>query len=482
MAKKSSVIIKNLLWKFMERMSSQLVSFIISLVLARLLMPQDYGTVAIVNVLIAICNTIVTSGFGTSLIQKKDTDELDYSSVFYFNMILSIVLYFILFSLSKWIAGFYGIEDLYIYIRVLGIQIIIYSLNIVQNAYVSKHLMFKYYFFATLFGNILSGIAGILMAVLGYGIWALIVQSLMSSIINALVLWNTVKWRPVFKISFRRLKELFGFGSKMLMSAFLSSMYEQVTNLVIGRVYSSSDLAYYNRGQNYPSLLVTNINSSINTVLFPVISDVQDNKNESKMIMRKGIHYSSFILFPALIGLAVVAEPLVKILLTDKWLPSVIFIQLFCVYYLICLIQNIRMSTIQATGDGITYVCVELFKDIVGIVLLVIMFKHSVEMVAISVLSTTAIISFITCFIVKNKFNYTFSEQLKDILIPLSGAGIMGVVVYLISFLEINIYLIFTLQIIVGILVYVLYVCCLKDEAYIYLMERIKDARKKRKH
>ena len=180
MAKKSSVIIKNLLWKFMERMSSQLVSFIISLVLARLLMPQDYGTVAIVNVLIAICNTIVTSGFGTSLIQKKDTDELDYSSVFYFNMILSIVLYFILFSLSKWIAGFYGIEDLYIYIRVLGIQIIIYSLNIVQNAYVSKHLMFKYYFFATLFGNILSGMAGILMAVLGYGIWALIVQSLMS--------------------------------------------------------------------------------------------------------------------------------------------------------------------------------------------------------------------------------------------------------------------------------------------------------------
>ena len=322
--------VSSLFWRFLERCGAQGVSFVVSIVLARLLAPEVYGLIALVTVFTAILQVFVDSGMANALIQKKDADDLDFSSVFFFNMFMCIALYLLLFFCAPLISSFYGNPELTPVIRVLGITLLISGVKNVQQAYVSRTLQFKRFFFATLGGTIGAAVIGIAMAYMGFGVWALVAQSLFNAAVDTMILWVTVRWRPRLQFSFARLKELLRYGWKLLASALLHTVYTNLRSLIIGKLYTAEDLAYYDKGQSFPTLIVSNINASIDSVLLPTMSGVQDDRDAVKAITRRSIVTSSYLMWPMMVGLAVVAKPLVVLLLTEKWLAAVPFLQINC--------------------------------------------------------------------------------------------------------------------------------------------------------
>lgn len=282
-------VISNFIWRFAERCGAQLVTFIVSIVLARILAPEDYGTIALVTVFTTILQVFVDSGLGTALIQKKNADDLDFSSVFYFNFVVCLVLYAAMFMAAPVIAKFYGDVTLTPIIRVISLTIVISGVKGIQQAYVSKNMLFKRFFFSTIGGTIFSAFIGIGLAKAGYGVWALVAQQLSNATVDTVILWITVRWRPRKNFSWERLKGLLSFGWKLLVSSLLDTCYNNLRNLIIGKMYSPSDLAFYNQGDKFPKLIVTNINTSIDSVLLPTMSSAQDDRERVKNMTRRAI-------------------------------------------------------------------------------------------------------------------------------------------------------------------------------------------------
>ena len=274
MTTNKNVIAKNLFWRFAERCGAQGVTALVSIILARIISPDTYGTIALITVFITILQVFVDSGLGSSLIQKDKVDDLDFSTVFIFNIIICIVLYFTMYAFAPMIANFYNDNTLTLVIRVLSLTIIISGVKNIQQAYVSRHMLFKKFFFSTLIGTIGAAIIGIILAYKGFGIWALVGQHLFNTLIDTMVLWYTIEWRPKLIFSFTRLKGLFSYGWKLLISSLIDTIYNDLRQLMIGKLYSAKDLAYYNRGQQFPNLIIININKSIDSVLFPALSSV----------------------------------------------------------------------------------------------------------------------------------------------------------------------------------------------------------------
>ena len=288
---KNSVVI-NFIWRFAERCGAQLVTFIVSIVLARILSPEDYGQIALITVFTTIMQVFVDSGLGLALIQKKDADDLDFSSVFFFNFAVCLVLYAVMFVAAPFIASFYKDTTLTPIIRVISLTIVISGVKGIQQSYVSRNMLFKRFFFSTLGGTIFSAFLGIGLAYAGFGVWAIVAQQLSNTTIDTLILWLTVKWRPKKMFSWKRLKSLLSFGWKMLVSSLLDTVYNNIRSLIIGRMYSSSDLAYYNQGKQFPHTIVDNIDSSIDSVLLPSMSSAQDDSVRVKVMARRSIKIS----------------------------------------------------------------------------------------------------------------------------------------------------------------------------------------------
>ena len=360
--------ISNFIWRFAERCGAQLVTFIVSIVLARILVPEDYGTIALVTVFTAILQVFVDSGLGTALIQKKNADETDFSSVFYFNFTMCLVLYAGMFVAAPFIADFYEDSSLTAVIRVLSLTIVISGVKGIQQAYVSRNMLFKRFFFATIGGTIFSAFVGIGMAYAGFGVWALVTQQLSNMTIDTLILWITVKWRPQRKFSWARLKGLLGFGWKLLISSLLDTVYNNFRNLIIGKMYSSSDLAFYNQGDKFPKVIVTNINTSIDSVLLPTMSNAQDNPERIKQMTRRAIKTSTYIMAPLMMGLAFCAEPIVRLVFTDKWLPCVPFLRIFCITYMFWPVHTANLNAIKAMGRSDMFLKLEIVKKIFGMI------------------------------------------------------------------------------------------------------------------
>ena len=318
-------VIGNFIWRFAERCGAQLVTFIVSIVLARILDPKDYGTIALVTVFTTILQVFVDSGLGTALIQKKNADDLDFSSVFYFNFIVCIILYVGMFIAAPYIALFYKDTTLTPVIRVISLTIVISGVKGIQQAYVSKNMLFKRFFFSTIGGTIFSAVLGIAMAYMGYGVWALVAQQLSNTAIDTLILWLTVKWRPKKMFSYERLKGLFSFGWKLLISSLLDTAYNNLRNLIIGKLYSSSDLAFYNQGEKFPKVIVMNINASIDSVLLPTMSIEQDNPERIKQMTRRAIKTSTYVMAPLMMGLAFCAEPIVRLVFLEFFVLHICF-------------------------------------------------------------------------------------------------------------------------------------------------------------
>lgn len=470
-------VVSSLFWKFAERIGAQGVNLIVSIVLARILLPEDYGIVALVTIFITISNVFIESGLPTALIQKKDADDLDFSSVFYCNIVISIILYIIIFLLSPLVAKFYNNQQLVLVLRVLSISVIIAGLKSVQNAYVSKKMIFKKFFVCTSIGTIGSAFVGIWMAYGGYGVWSLITQQLFNTIVDTIMLWVTVKWRPILKFSFVRLKELYKFGWKILCSGLIEAIYNELYGLAIGKIYASEQLAYYNRGNQFPKLITDNVNGSISSVMLPALSNEQVNNDKLKSMLRSAIKTCSFILFPLLFGLAAVAEPVIKILLTEKWLPAVPLMQLLCFSYVLWPIHTINLQAISAMGRSDIFLKLEVIKKAIGIVALVISIPFGIEFMVIMKIVTSIISTFINSSPNKRLLGYSYKEQIKDILPALILSTIMAIIVVGINLISLRIVIKLILQVSVGIAVYVGMSYMFKIEEFKYILNMIKNRR-----
>lgn len=465
----------NFIWRFAERCGAQLVTFIVSIVLARILSPSDYGTIALVTVFTTILQVFIDSGLSTALIQKKDADDLDFSSVFYFNFIVCLILYIIMFVSAPCIADFYKDSNLITIIRVISLTLIISGVKGVQQSYVSRNMLFKRFFFSTLGGTIFSAVLGIIMAYAGFGVWAIVFQQLSNNAIDTLILWITVKWRPIKKFSWIRLKHLLSFGWKMLASSLLDTVYNNLRNMIIGKLYTSADLAFYNQGDKFPKLIVTNINTSIDSVLLPTMSNEQDNHVRVKDMTRRAIKISTYIMAPLMIGLAFCAKPIVQIVLTDKWLPCVPYLQIFCISYLFWPIHTANLNAIKAMGRSDLFLKLEVIKKFIGMILLLITMNISVMAMAYSLLISGLISQVINSWPNRYLLKYSYIDQIKDILPNIVIALIMGVFVYFINYLNLSVLVSLMVQIILGGIIYLVLSIFTKNDSFIYLINILKN-------
>lgn len=462
-------IIYSLIWKFLERGGTQVVQFIIQVVLARLLMPEDYGIIAIVMIFISIANVFVQNGFNTALIQKKMIDNIDLSSVFFLNLFVALILYIIIFFVSPFIAKFYDLPIITNVFRILSLTLFFGAINSIQQAIVARKLQFKRYFLSSLVGIIISAFVGIVLAYNNYGVWSLVFQQLSNTLIITIVLWFTVKWRPNLSFSITRVKSLFSFGWKILCSSLIDTIYNNIYDLVIGKKYSSKDLAFYNKGKQFPSVIIQNMNSSISSVMLPVFSKQQDNKDKLKKLMRRSIVTSSYIVFPISIGLIVVAKPLIITVLTEKWINAVVFLQLLAMNYAFWPIHTSNLQAINSLGKSDIYLKLEIIKKILGIIILIITIPMGLIPMAIGQIVTGIISTFINAYPNKKLLNYSYFEQIKDILPSLLISIMMGLIISLINLFNFSNLITLILQVIFGIIIYVILSVIFKLDCFLYL-------------
>lgn len=465
------------LWRFGERICAQGTAFVISILLARVLEPTVYGIVALVTVFTAILQVFVDSGMGNALIQKKNADNLDFSSVFYFNIAACLILYAVMFAAAPLISAFYGMPELTAIVRVLSLTLIISGVKNIQQAYVSRHLLFRKYFFATLGGTIGSGIIGICMAYRGFGVWSLVAQHLFNMAVDTLILWLTVPWRPKRIFSMQRLRDLFSYGWKLLASSLLDTGYNSLRSLLIGKIYTSEDLAYYNRGQQFPSLIVTNINASIDSVLFPTMSREQDDRGRIRNMTRRAIQTSTYIMAPLMIGLAVCSETLVRLVLTEKWLPCVPFLAVYCIAFMFYPVHTANLNAIKAMGRSDLFLKLEIAKKVISVVVILITVRISVMAMAWSVLALSIAGQIINSMPNRKLLSYGYGEQLTDILPGIAMALFMGACIRPLPGLGLGDAPTLALQFVSGALVYIAGSALLRLEAFRYLLSAVKTFR-----
>lgn len=474
-------VLLNFVWRFAERCGAQLVTFIVSIVLARILAPEDYGQIALITVFTTIMQVFVDSGLGLALIQKKDADDLDFSSVFYFNYAVCLVLYAVMYIAAPFIAEFYKDASLTPIIRVISLTIVISGVKGIQQSYVSRKMLFKLFFFSTLGGTIFSAFLGIGLAFAGFGVWAIVAQQVSNTVIDTLILWLTVKWRPKKMFSWNRLKGLLSFGWKMLASSLLDTIYNNIRSLIIGKMYSSVDLAYYNQGKQFPHTIVNNINASIDSVLLPSMSSAQDDCVRVKAMTRRSIKTSTYIMAPMMMGLAFCAKPIVQLVLTDKWLPCVPFLRIFCITYMFYPIHTANLNAIKAMGRSDYFLKLEIAKKVVGLALLFSTMWFGVLAMAYSLLISTLVCMIINSRPNKKLLKYSFKEQILDILPGIFLALVMGCVISFVQLLGCSDFITLMIQIPMGAVFYIGLSVILKVESFEYLWHMLKKFAMKRK-
>ena len=474
-------VASNLLWRLFERFGAQSVTFIVSIVLARLLDPNVFGMIALVTVFTSIMQVFVDSGFGNALIQKKEVDDLDYSSVFYFNIAFCILLYGVMFFAAPYIAEFYEMPDLVTVLRVLSLTIVVSGVKNVQQAYVARNMIFKKFFFSTIGGTIGAAVVGICLAYRGYGIWALVAQSLFNTTIDTCILWFTVKWRPKRMFSMTRLKALFSFGWKLLLSKLIDTVFEDIRSLIIGKMYSATDLAFYNRAKQFPQILVTNINAAIESVLFPSMSMEQDNLSRVRAMTSRAVKTTSYIIMPLMVGLAVCAEAVVNIILTSKWSACVPFVRIFSIALAFVPISLANLNAIKAIGRSDIYLKLEIFRKVFNLVSLFVFMWFGALAIAYSYLLNCVMNLAINAAPNKKYLNYGYKSQIVDMLPAIALSAVMGIAAYSITILGLGDIATLIIQIIVGVSVYLAGSIILKVDSFQYIYGIVADYIKKRK-
>lgn len=473
--------ISGLFWQFCQKGVGQIVSFAISVVLARLLMPEEFGIVAISGMFTVLMGIFVNSGLGTALIQKKDADELDYSTIFWAQTAFATIIYAIIFLTAPYLAYIFKMPLLTAVIRVSALGMIIGTIGGIQGVIVTRKMDFKVYFFTTLVASILSGGIGIYLAYSGWGVWALVAQHLSSTILSTITVYAQVRWLPKFVFSTERFKSLFSVGVKYMTSGLIGTGFHQLRGYMIGLKYNAADLAYYNRGEGIPGMITRNIDSSINTVLFPVFSKLQDDKNAVKNAMRRSIKTSSYIIFPIVLGLAAIADNLVMVLYTDKWAACIPFMQVFCISECFAILNTANMQVLAGLGKVNTLLKMELYKKTIMIIILIITVFISPLAIATGMCIYGIYTMVINAFPNKKIINYSLKEQISDISANAVLAITMAFVVYMVGQFNINIYALLILQVLFGTSLYLFVSEILHIESWEYIKNNLKELKNKRK-
>lgn len=448
--------INGLFWSFFERIGQQGIQFLITIILARLLLPEQFGLIAMLTIFMAVAQSFVDSGFGSALIQKQDASHLDECSIFYFNIMVGCMVAGLLFLSAPWIAAFYRIPLLTPLARVLSLNLIINAFGVVHTALITKRIDFKAQMKVSVVAGILSGSIGIAMAYRGYGVWSLVAQSIASNLFRTALLWFFLPWRPSWMFSWVSLRSMFSFGSKLLYSGLLDTIYNNLYLVVIGKMFSATELGYYTRAaqtQLFPSAILS---STVNRVTFPVFSSMQDDMARLKRATRKALSSLAMFNFPLMIGLAVVAKPLVLVLLTDKWLPCVPYLQLLCVVGLLYPLHVINLNVLMAQGRSDLFFRLEIYKKATITAAIFLTARWGIIAMIYGQIATSILAYYMNSYYTGKLISYPPSEQIKDFFPLLFLASLMGFGVFLAGYLPLHNNLALLLsQVSIGIILYI---------------------------
>lgn len=467
-----------MLWRFLERCSSQVVSLIVSIVLARLLLPEQYGIIAMTMIFIALSEVFVTGGLGAALIQKSKYNEIEFSTMFWASVVFSIFLYAVLFLTAPAISSFMHTPALTPVLRVLGLRLPISAMNSIQQAYVSQQMIFKKFFFSTLSGTTVSGIIGIVMAYAGFGVWALVAQNFSMTIVNTVVLHFIITWRPSFHFDSKVFKDLFGFSLRVMMASFIGTFFEQFRGFLIGRYYKPQDLAFANRGELFPNALAGNISTAVQSVLFPAFSHLKNDKEYVKKALKRALTMGSFIVVGLMVILAGVSDTLIHVILTDKWMESVPYLQWVCLGQCFGVLGMINLQTITAMGRADITLRLEFIKKPFCLVILLACVTVSPLAVIIGNAFYGIIAFMINAFPNKSILGYGILDQTKDILAPFFFAiPVFGFLQYL-QFVMPKTFIFLVVESILGALLYLVLTAIFHvsgaRETYQFIFSRIR--------
>lgn len=449
-------VIASLAYKFIERLSVKGLGLVVSIVLARLLAPEYFGQIAIMNVFINLSQVITESGFTTALVQRKDVKEQDYSTVFFINLALAIVCFATLQVAAPFISGYYE-QDITKPLQVYSITLFFNAFNALHMARMQKRMEFRKIMVCSLIATVISGAAGIVAAYCGLGLWALIFYNMMNGIIVCFTAAFAEKWLPKFEFSLHRAKLLFGYGWKMFVSAVLCSLYNDVRSLVIGKKFSSNDLAYYNRGQQFPYVISNTLDSAIQSVMFPTMASVQDDKNQLRKMLRRAETMGAYVIVPIMFGLAAVSEAVVTLLLTEKWLPCVPYMQWLCIANAAIPIMSSNLIAIKASGRSDIYMRLEMVRRVVMLVILLVSIFafQTVEAIAIGFCISSWLDAAISAIPAKKLLDYSLWKQLADVWKILLASAAMFAAVLAMNLLPWNSIVLLIAQIFAGAAVYI---------------------------
>ena len=475
---------KALFWKLLERFGVQGVQFLLQIVLARLLDPEHYGALSIMIIFTTLANVFVQSGFNTALIQNKDVTEDDYSSVFWLTFGIAGLMYAVLFFTAPVISDIYNMPYIVTPFRVLALMLFPGAFNSVQLAKVSRKLDFKKIFYSSIGAVVLSGAVGVAMAYLNFGVWALVAQNLVSNAVAVVIMLFTVKWYPKFVCDLGRVKILFRFGWKLLVSGLMDTFYQDIRSLVIGIKYNSSTLAFYNRGKQFPQFIINGVNGAVQSVMLPAMSQRQENRQQVKAMMRSSIMLSSYIIFPIMAGLAGVAESTVRLLLTEKWLPCVPYMQIYCFTLAFYPVHSCNLQAINAMGRSDIFLKLEIIKKSYGLIAIIIAiaFFESPIAIAMTGAATTLISCVVNAFPNKKLIDYSYFEQMKDILPSFVASILMLICVLLVGEIGFNPMSTLMLQMLVGVIVYMGISVVLKMSPFMQLLDILKRKKEKKQN
>lgn len=467
--------IAGFIWVFAQRTGSKMVSFLVSIILARILLPEECGILSLVVVFIDLCDVFVESGFGKALIQKKDADDLDFSTVFCFSLFIALSLFGVMLLAAPYIAAFYDMPQLTAITRVMSLRVILGAFNTVQRAEVSRNMQFKKFFYATFSGTVISAAVGIGMACMGFGVWSLVGQYLANSFLETFLLFLQVKWRPRLRFSYARMKPLFSFGVKLLAASMINTLYTNFRSLYVGKLYTATDLAYYSRGKQFPNLLMANVTLSLSHALFPAISSRQEDVNEVKGMTRRAIQISAFVMFPMMVGLAAIAEPLVLFLLTEKWLPCVPFLQILSISYALEHVQTANEQAINARGRSDVILKLNTVKKTVGIALILLFTRISVIAMVLAGVAAAFIGVLLNCYVNKKCLLYGYREQMADILPYVLISTLMFLSVRAVSLLSLPTILELIVMLLAGVGSYIGFAALLRVDGFFYVLNLVKN-------
>ena len=467
-------VLSGLFWQYLQRFSTQGIQMLISIVLARLLLPKDFGVIALVGVFITLSGVLIDSGFSNALIQKKEADDKDYSSVFILNLLLSLFLYFLLFFIAPWVAQFYKEPLLTPVLRVISLTIVLNALTIIQTVVLSRNLQFRTSFNVNLVSTIISGFVGIGMAYRGYGVWSLVFSQLTAKIVSTVLLWYYIRWKPKLVFSMNRIKSLFNYGSKILFGALFNAIYNNVYSIIIGKQYNSTTLGYYNRGALIPTLVVDSISNSLGAVMFPALSARQEDKPAIQRMVKRMLQNSAAVVFFLMAVLIVIAEPLVSILLTDKWLPAVPYLQLVSITVAFYPLIAINASAITSVGESGKYLKITMINKLIALAMVLAAIPFGVYIMVIAGAVASFISTFISAWPSKSAIGYSAMEQWKDVLPAFLLAILAGLTAWPVCYLGLNHWVTLFAQSAIVLFIYVTGAYLLKLQLLVEVQQLIK--------